>query len=91
MFKGNLQFLFLCNPSKSGASRVCITFPQVTQKILTEDIIHWLELITEILSFLQILSVRKVQPLSFFNISENLQENQLKKLQIDNSYGYLHS
>ena len=34
-FKGNAQFLFLCNPQKSGASRVCITFPQITQKILT--------------------------------------------------------
>ena len=25
-FKGNAQFIFLCNPQKSGASRVCITF-----------------------------------------------------------------
>ena len=24
--KGNAQFIFLCNPQKSGASRVCITF-----------------------------------------------------------------
>ena len=52
---------------KSGASRVFITFPQLTQKILTKDIIQWLELITEILSFLQTFT---------FNISENLQENQ---------------
>ena len=43
------------------------------------DIIHLLELITEIPSFLKIFSVRK-QPLSFFNISENLQENQQNKL-----------
>ena len=34
-FKGNAQFLFLCNPQKSGALRVCITFPQIIQKILT--------------------------------------------------------
>ena len=54
-----MQFIFLCNPPKSGASRVCITFPQITQKILTEDIIQWLELITEIISFLQIFIVRK--------------------------------
>ena len=58
-FKANATFLFLCNPPKSGASRVCITFLQITQKIQTEDIFHWLEVITEILSFLIILSVRK--------------------------------
>ena len=52
-FKGNAQFLFLCNPQKSGASRVCITFFfQITQKILTKDIFYLLELITEVLSFL---------------------------------------
>ena len=59
MVKRNAQFLFLWNPQKSSASRVYITFPQITQKIITEDIIHWLELITEILSFLQIFRVRK--------------------------------
>ena len=59
MFKGNAQFIFLCNPRKSGASRVCVTFPQITQKILTKDIFHCLELITEILTFLQIFIVRK--------------------------------
>ena len=58
--KENVQLIFLCNPQKSGASRVCITFLQVTQKILTKDIFHWLELITEILSFLQTFSVRKI-------------------------------
>ena len=57
--KGNAQFIFLSNPQKSGASRVCITFPQITKKILTKDIFHCLELITEILSLLQIFSVRK--------------------------------
>ena len=31
-FKGNAQFIFLCNPQKSGASQVGITFLQVTQK-----------------------------------------------------------
>ena len=50
----NTQFAFLCNPQESGAPRVCITFPQITQKILTEDIIYWLELVTEILIFLHI-------------------------------------
>ena len=79
--QGNVQFLFLCNPPKSSASRVCITFPQITQKILTKDIIHCQELITEILRFLQIFVVRK-PTLSFFNISENLQENQQNKIYI---------
>ena len=59
LITGKPQFLFLYNLPKSGASPVRITFPQITQKILTEDKIHWLELITEILSFLQIFSVRK--------------------------------
>ena len=54
-----MQFILLCNPPKSDASRVCITFLQITQKILTKDIFHWLKLITEILSFLQISSVKK--------------------------------
>ena len=54
-----MQFLFLCNTPKSCASRICITFLQITEKILTKDIIHWLELITEILSFLQIFNVTK--------------------------------
>ena len=31
-FKGNAQFLFFCNPLKSGALRVCVTFPEITQK-----------------------------------------------------------
>ena len=30
---------------------MCITFLQNTQKILTKYVFHWLELITEILSF----------------------------------------
>ena len=43
---------FLYKPQESDTSEVSITFPQITQKILSEDIIHWLELITEILNFL---------------------------------------
>ena len=65
------------NPQKSGTLRVCITFPQITQKILTKVVFHWLELITEILSFLQMFSVRKTTT-QFFNITENLQEFQEK-------------
>ena len=38
--KGNAQLLFFCNPQKPGALRVCITFPQITQKMLTEDMFH---------------------------------------------------
>ena len=79
IFKGNAQFIFLCNPQKSRASRVCITFPQKTQKILTKYLFHWLDLITEILSFLQIFSVKK-QPLSFCNNSETLPEYQQKNI-----------
>ena len=72
--KENAQFIFLCNPQKSGASRVFITFLQITQKILTKDIFHWLELITEILSFLQIFSVRKTttQLLQYFRNSARI-------------------
>ena len=36
LIKGNMQFLFLCNPPKLDALRVCITFPQIAQKILTK-------------------------------------------------------
>ena len=60
VYKGNTQFIFLFHPQKSGTSQVRITFLQLTQKIQTKDIFHWLELITEILSFLQIFSVRKI-------------------------------
>ena len=77
--KGNAQFLFLCNRQKSGASQVCIRFPQITQKILTKDMFHLMELITKILSLLQIFSVRKTTT-QFFNISETLPEYQQKKL-----------
>ena len=57
--KGKPQFIFLCNPPKSCASRILITFLQVNQKILTKDISHWLEVIAEILSFLQIFGMRE--------------------------------
>ena len=77
MFFNSLQFLFLCNPQKSRASRVYTTLPQITQKILTTDIIHWLELITVIMHFLRY-SVWEKQRLSFFIVAENLLENQRK-------------
>ena len=44
---------------KETCNWVCIIFPQITEKIPTKDIFHWLELITEIPCFLQIFSVRK--------------------------------
>ena len=59
-------------PKKSGTSRVWITFPQITQKILTKDIFHWLELITEILSFLLIFSVRKTTTQLFQDLSNSV-------------------
>ena len=49
----------MCKPQISGASRALIPFLQLTQKILTKNVFHWLEVITEILSFLQIFNVRK--------------------------------
>ena len=71
VFKGNAQFILSCNPPKSGASRVWITFLQITPKILTKDIFNWLELIIEIQSFLQIFIVRKTttQLFWYFRIS----------------------
>ena len=57
-------FLFLCKPQQSGASWFWIDVSQITKKILTKAIFHWLELITEVLSFLQI-SLWEKQPLSF--------------------------
>ena len=83
-FKGNAQFIFLCNPQKSGASRWCITFLQLTQKVLTKDIFHWLELIPEILSFLQIFSVRKT---TTFLVFQKLCENINKKLDLWHNLG----
>ena len=45
---------------------MCITFLQITEKILIKDIFHWLELITEILSFLKIFSLRKTTTQLFY-------------------------
>ena len=58
---------------------MCIDFLQITQKIQTKDIFHWLELITEILSFLEIFGVRKTTT-QLFNISETLPEYQEKTI-----------
>ena len=100
VIKGNAQFMFLCDYQKSGASRVCITFPQITQKISTKDIIHWLELITETLSFLQIFSVRKTttQLFKYFRKSARKSKNYISdivwafksKLQIIHQATYIH-
>ena len=65
LIKGNVLFMILSNFQKSGASQVCITFLQITQKIVTKDVFHWLELITEILSFVQIFTVSKTPSLLF--------------------------
>ena len=75
--KGNSQFLFLYNPPKSNASRFHTKFPQKTKKILSTDTVYGLELITIILSILKIFSLKKTA-IQFFNIAENLQENQRK-------------
>ena len=56
---------------------MCISFLQITQKIPTKDIVHWLELITEMLSFLKIFSVRKATT-QLFIISETLPEYRQK-------------
>ena len=57
---------------------MCITFLEITQKVLVKDMFHRLELITEILSFYKY-SVKEKQQLSFFNIPETLPEYQHKK------------
>ena len=58
---------------------MCITFLQIPLKVLSKDIFPWLELNTEILSFLQIFIVRKtITPL--FLIFQKLPEYQQKKL-----------
>ena len=99
--KENAQFIFLCNPQKASASRFCITFPQITQKILTKDIFHWLKLITKILSFQRIFSVRKTttQPFKYFRKSARKSKNNYisdifrgfkSKLQIIHPITYIH-
>ena len=50
---------YFCVTQKSGALRACIIFSHITQKILTKYMFYGLELVNEILSFLQIFGVRK--------------------------------
>ena len=57
--KGKTQSASLCNPKKPRASRACVLSLKINQKNTSKDVTHWLELITEILSFLQIFSVCK--------------------------------
>ena len=56
----NTQFLFLCGPQKSGFLRTYTLFPGITQKIQTTETFHLLELIIEIVSFLQTSSLKDV-------------------------------
>ena len=59
LLRFSLTISYFCvTPQKSYTSLVYIIFPQITKKILTKYMFHWMELITEILSFLQIFSVR---------------------------------
>ena len=58
---------------------MCVSFPQITQKILTKDIFHRPELITEILGFLQIFSARKATT-QFFLIFQNFCKNINRKI-----------
>ena len=46
---------------KSIASISLYLFPQITRQILTTKKIHWLELITITLNFLNLFSLRKKQ------------------------------
>ena len=59
ILEGNAQYLFLCNSRKSGVSRGCVTFPRITGKNPNKDIFRRLELISKILGFVQIFSVRE--------------------------------
>ena len=70
LLKGTRNSYFCANPKNQALHE---TFPQITQKILTEDIIHWLELITQILNLRHIFSVRKTT-IQLFNISEYQQK-----------------
>ena len=56
-----MQFLFLCDPQKSGFLWTYTTFAGITQKI--QNTFHWLELTIEILSFLKISSLKDILPL----------------------------
>ena len=80
---------------------MCINFLQITQKVLTKEMVHFLELTTEILSFLETFSVRKTTSQLFLYLESLTQRISTKKKlyfwhildlskQIkDNSYGYL--
>ena len=65
-FKGNSYFLFMCNPPKWRPFWAYFTFTFT---------FYWMEIITVTLSFLEILSLKKISSL-FFNISKNLEQNQ---------------
>ena len=56
---------------------MCINFLQITQKVLTKEMVHFLELTTEILSFLQTFSVRKTTSQLFLyldSLTQNINE-----------------
>ena len=48
------------NPQKSGTLWAYTTFPLITQKLLTTNPFHRLELITVVLSFLKMFSLKKI-------------------------------
>ena len=50
---------FYVSPKNQALHEAASLFLKKKKKILSKDIFHWLELITKILSFLQILSMRK--------------------------------
>ena len=66
IIKGNVQ------PLKLGASWAYTTFPWITQKIVTTDTFHWLELITTDLSS----SLEKTS-IKFFLIFQKIYEKVL--------------
>ena len=55
----NAQFLFLCNHQK-GTLWTYSTFSRITQKIQATDILHWPALVTVIVSFQKIFSLKKI-------------------------------
>ena len=66
----NIQsFFFVCVAPKINCSlmEVYTKFPQITQKILITGTFHWLELITVILDFLKIFSVRETTTQCFYH------------------------
>ena len=82
---------------------MCINFLQITQKVLTKEMVHFLELTTEILSFLQTFSVRKTTSQLFLyleSLTQNINEKKnfisgifwifQSKLKIIHTATYLH-